>query len=97
MIANPSHPGELIREDILPAYGLTVTAAAEILRIARPNLTRVLNGQAALTPELALKVEKAFGTSAQLLVNMQAAFDLDQVRRTSTVTDAVQRQTLPAG
>lgn len=96
MIANPAHPGELIREDVLPAYGLTVTAAAEVLHISRINLSRTLNGQAALTPELALKIEKAFGTSADLLVNMQAAWDLAQARRTSTAADQVQRQALPA-
>lgn len=95
MLTNPSHPGELIRDEILPAYGLSKTAAAVALAITRANLHRVLEGQAALSPELALKIEKAFGTSAQLLMAMQANHDLAAARRDfDTVTAGVERQTM---
>lgn len=92
---NPSHPGELVRDEILPAFGLTVSAAADKLRITRPNLHRFLSGKAALSPELALKIEKAFGTSAQLLLSMQANFDLAAARRDiDRITEGVERQPL---
>lgn len=98
MLADPSHPGELIRDEILPAFGLSKTAAATALAITRANLHRVLEGQAALSPELALKIEKAFGTSAQLLTAMQANHDLAAARRNfAAVTAGVERQALPVG
>ena len=92
---NPAHPGELIRSEILPAYGLTVARAAQVLRITRPNLTRVLDGKAALTHDLALKIEDAFGVSAELLTGMQNQHDLARARaREAEVTAGVERQTL---
>lgn len=95
MLINPAHPGELIRSEILPAYGLTVSAAADVLNITRANLTRVLDGKAALTHELALKIETAFGTAADLLTSMQNQFDLARAReRAAEITAGVERQTL---
>ena len=58
---NPLHPGETLREDVLPALGLSVTEAAEQLGVARPSLSRVLNGHAAISPEMALRIEKWLG------------------------------------
>ena len=53
---NPPHPGETLREDVLPSLGLSVTEAAEQLGVARPSLSRVLNGHAAISPEMALRL-----------------------------------------
>lgn len=53
----PTHPGELLREDVLPSLGLTVTSAAEQLGVTRAALSRVLNGRAAISPEMALRLE----------------------------------------
>jgi len=60
-MVNPTYPGETLREDILPALGLTVKEAAEQLGVARPSLSRVLNGRAAISPEMALRLEQWLG------------------------------------
>lgn len=93
MLKNPSHPGELIREQVLPAFGLTAQAAADILKMPRPNLSNIMNGKASLTHAIALKVEKAFGVSAELLTGMQNNWDLARAReRTDELTAGVERQ-----
>jgi addiction module HigA family antidote len=77
---NPPHPGEIIREEIIKALGLTVTGAAEILGVRRATLSDVTNGKASVTAEMALRLEKAFGVSMDLLLKMQAGYDAAQVR-----------------
>jgi len=82
---NPPHPGETLREDILPALGLSVTKAAEQLNVSRPTLSRVLNGRAAISPEMALRIEGWLdvenGGSADLWIAQQAAYDLWNARQ----------------
>jgi antitoxin HigA-1 len=78
---NPSHPGPIVRHEILEPLGLSVTAAAEVLGVARPTLSNMLNGRAALTPEMAIRIEKAFGPKADHLMRVQLAHDLAEVRR----------------
>ena len=86
----PSHPGEFIRVEILDELGLSVTRAAVVLGVRRATLSALLNGNAALSPEMALRVEKAFGVSMDLLLRMQAWHDAARMRaRESEV--AVQR------
>lgn len=88
---NPVHPGALIREEVLNAHGLTQTQVADRLKVTPANLNRVLTGKAALSHELALKIEKAFGISADLLVRMQAGHDLAQARlRAAEITAGVE-------
>ncbi|MDB5817286.1 MAG: family transcriptional regulator [Rhizobacter sp.] len=77
---NPSHPGDLIKMEILEALGLSVTQAAEILGVRRATLSDLLNSKSALTPEMALRIEKAFGVSMDLLLRMQMAYEVAQVR-----------------
>lgn len=81
----PPHPGETLREDVLPALGLTVTQASEQLGVTRVTLSRVLNGSAAVSPEMALRIEKWLGPenggSADLWLRLQAAYDLAQARK----------------
>jgi len=77
---NPPHPGEVIREDIIKALGLTVTGAAEILGVRRATLSDVTTGKASVSAEMALRLEKAFGVSMDLLLKMQAGFDAAQAR-----------------
>lgn len=81
---NPPHPGETLREDIFPALGVTVKEAAEQLGVARPTLSKVLNGRAAISPEMALRIEKWLGVEnggrADLWLAEQAAYDLWQAR-----------------
>ena len=66
-----SHPGDVLKEDVLADAGLTVARAAEILGVGRPALSAVLNGRASLSPEMALRFEKAFGVSMELMLKMQ--------------------------
>jgi len=81
---NPPHPGETLKEDVLPALGLTVTEAAAQLGISRNSLSRVLNGHAAISPELALRLEEWLGVEnggrAELWIAQQATYDLWKTR-----------------
>ena len=77
---NPPHPGEVIREEIIEALGLTVTGAAEMLGVRRATLSDIANGKASVSAEMALRLEKAFGVSMDLLVKMQAGYDAAQAR-----------------
>lgn len=80
---NPPHPGRFIRTEILHPLGLSVTAASEALGVARATLSHVLNGNAALSTDMALRIEKAFGVSMDTLMRMQLAFDLAETRKRS--------------
>ncbi len=76
----PPHPGRLIAKACLEPLGLGVSAGARVLGVARPTLIRLINGRAGLSPELAIRLEKAFGGSAEAWLRMQAAYDLAQAR-----------------
>jgi len=78
---NPPHPGDLIKTEIIDALGLNVSRAAEILKVRRATLSDLLHGKAALTPEMALRIEKAFGPDMDHLLRMQLAYDVAQTRR----------------
>ena len=78
---NPPHPGDLIRTEIIEAFGLTVSKAAEILNVRRATLSDLLHGKATLTPEMALRIEKAFGPDMNQLLRMQLAYDVAETRR----------------
>ena len=80
MNMTPSHPGEFVRMEIFEALGLNVTQAAEILGVRRATLSDLLNGTAALSPEMALRIEKAFGVSMDMLLRMQAWHDASRMR-----------------
>ena len=79
---NPPHPGLTLRDDVLPALGLTVTQAAAQLDVSRVALSRVLNGRAAISPEMALRIEAwlgvARGGEARLWLAEQSAYDIGQ-------------------
>ena len=76
----PPHPGAFIREEILEPLGLPVARAAEVLGVRRATLSDLVNGKAALSPEMALRIEKAFGVSMDTLLKMQAWFDTCAMR-----------------
>jgi addiction module HigA family antidote len=77
---NPPHVGEIIRDAILEPLGLTVSQAAKVLGVGRPALSNLLNGKASLSPEMALRIEKAFGPEMDHLMRMQLAYDLARMR-----------------
>ena len=77
----PSHPGDFIRTEVIEELGLNVTKAAEILGVRRATLSDLLNGNAALSPEMAsMRIEKAFAVSMDMLLRMQAWYDASQMR-----------------
>ena len=82
---NPPHPGLTLREDVLPALGLSVTEAAKQLGVTRPALSRVINGRAAISATMALRLEQWLGIEhggrADLWLLQQAAYDLWQARQ----------------
>lgn len=83
----PSHPGGFVRTEIVEELGLTVTKAAEILEVRRATLSDLLNGKTSLSPEMALRIEKAFGVGMEMLLRMQAWYDASQMRaRANEVT-----------
>ena len=77
---NPPHPGRGVKDDI-DALGLTVAEAAEALGITRQQLYNVINGRSGVTPEMALRLEKGVGGTADSWLGMQTAYDLAQLRR----------------
>jgi antitoxin HigA-1 len=77
----PPHPGVFIREEILDELGLTVSEAAKVLDVRRATLSDLINGNAALSAEMALRIEKAFGVKMETLLNMQAWHDAYTMRQ----------------
>ncbi|MBO9643568.1 MAG: HigA family addiction module antidote protein [Pseudacidovorax sp.] len=75
---NPPHPGLVLREDVIEALGLSVTEAAERLSMSRVAFSRVLNGKAAISPDLAVRLELAGASTARAWLAMQANYDLWQ-------------------
>lgn len=78
---NPPHPGHSIKDACLDPLGLSVTDAARLLGVARHTLSRVLNAQAGISPEMAIRLEKAGWSSADQWLRMQTAYDLAQARQ----------------
>lgn len=76
MMHNPSHPGALLKEEVLQPLGLSVTEAATRLAMSRVSLSRVLNGRAGISPDLAIRLEKAGVSTARAWIAMQANYDL---------------------
>jgi len=78
---SPPHPGHSIKDTCLNALNLSVTEAAKILGVARHTLSRVINGQAGISPEMAIRLEKAGWSNADQWLRVQSAYDLAQARQ----------------
>lgn len=78
---NPAHPGGFVKAEILEPLGLSVTDAAQALGITRAALSAFLNERADLSPEMAIRIEKAFGVSMETLMRMQNSFDIAQAHK----------------
>ncbi len=85
MIKNPPHPGMSVRYDCLEPLKLTVTKAAEVLGVTRQALNNLVNGKAGISPEMAIRLDKAFGGTAEGWLALQMAFDLAQARKNERV------------
>ena len=77
---NPPHPGRSIKENCLDPLGMNVTEAARVLGVARHTLSRVLNGHAAISPEMAIRLEKVGWSNAEFWLRRQTTYDLAQAR-----------------
>ncbi len=77
---NPAHPGGFVKSEVIEALGLSVTNAAQALGVTRAALSAVLNERAHLSPEMALRLEKAFGVSMDTLMRMQNSYDIARTR-----------------
>jgi addiction module HigA family antidote len=81
LMKNPPHPGRIVRQDCIEPLGLTVTAAAEILGVTRQALNNLVNGRGGISPEMAVRLSKAFGGGPEIWLGMQMQYDLAQVRK----------------
>jgi addiction module HigA family antidote len=79
----PPHPGRIVRQECIEALGLTVTAAAKGLGVTRKALSELVNGKSGISPEMAVRLSKAFGSSPELWLGLQMDFDLAQLRTKS--------------
>jgi len=77
----PIHPGESIRYDCIEPLGLTITNAARMLGVTRQTLTSIVNGKSGISPEMVVRLDKAFGGSAEVWLRLQSAYDLAQVMK----------------
>jgi antitoxin HigA-1 len=77
----PPHPGDFIKTEILDELNLSIARAAEILGIRRATLSDLIHGKASLSPEMALRIEKAFNVSMDMLLRMQAWYDTYTMRQ----------------
>lgn len=84
---NPPHPGELIRTEIMEALDLSITRTAALLKVRRATLSDLIHGKATLTPEMALRIEKAFGPDMNHLLRMQLAYDVARTREHAAEID----------
>jgi addiction module HigA family antidote len=80
-LKNPTHPGRIVRDDCLPELDLTVGAAAQALGVSRQTLDKIINERGSVTPDMAIRFEKVFGSTAELWLRLQTAFDLAQARK----------------
>jgi antitoxin HigA-1 len=87
----PVHPGEIIKQDILPSVGLSVTAAAKALGVSRQMLHDILAGRKPLSAVMCLKVSRLFGSTPELWMRLQAAYDLKKAERDKKVMERVAR------
>jgi len=78
----PTHPGEMLREDFMPEYGLTVSGIAKALGVSRQTVNELLRERRAVSPEMALRLARLFGNTAEFWLNAQRAVDLWDATRT---------------
>jgi antitoxin HigA-1 len=92
---NPTHPGLVVRHDCLDALGLSVTAGAKALGVTRQTLNNLVNGKSGVSPEMAIRLSKAFGSTPETWLRMQVAYDLAAALKTESKIK-VRRQHLEA-
>ena len=93
---NPPHPGLSVRLNCLEPYSLSVTEGAKALGVSRTTLSRLINGQAGISPDMAIRLAKAFGATPDIWIRMQAAYGLAQARRHESGIDVRRYEPQPA-
>jgi antitoxin HigA-1 len=78
---NPVHPGRIVRHDCLEPLGLSVTEGAKVLGVSRQALNNIVNGKSGISPEMAIRLTKAFGSTEETWLGMQLAYDLAAARK----------------
>ena len=84
---DPPHPGRVVRQECLEPLGLTITKAARVLGVTRQAVNNLVNGHAGVSPEMAIRLSKAFGGSPEVWLRMQMNYDLAQVRKREAEID----------
>ena len=87
----PTHPGEMLREDFLPDFGLTVSSLAEALGVSRQTINELLRERRAVSPEMALRLSRLFGNSPEFWLNAQRAVDLWEATRAANKNKNIDR------
>lgn len=90
-VKHPTHPGEIVRAECLEPLGLTVTEAARALGVTRQALNNVVNSKASISPEMAVRLAKAFGSTPETWLRLQLAYDLAQVKTSAIKVQRVSR------
>jgi antitoxin HigA-1 len=78
---NPAHPGRIVRSACLEPLGLSVTEGAEVLGVTRQTLSNIIHGKSGISPQMAIRLSKAFGSTPETWLRMQLAYDLAQARK----------------
>src|SRR6185369_17706978 len=91
---NPVHPGRIVRHGCLEPLGLSVTDGAKVLGVSRQALNNIVNGKAGISPEMAIRLTKAFGSTEETWLRMQLAYDLAEARKNENKIK-VRRQYIP--
>ena len=86
----PTHPGEILKYECMEPLGLSIRRVAEGLGVSRQTLSRIINAQHGVSPEMAVKLGKAFGTGPELWVNLQSQYDLWNAKETVSSEDITQ-------
>ena len=81
---NPVHPGRIVRQDCLETLGLSVTEGAKVLGVTRQALNNLVNGKSGVSPEMAIRLSKAFGSTAETWLQMQMNYDLADARKSES-------------
>ena len=80
-INHNTHPGEILREEVISAHNLTILKASQLLKVTRPTLSNILNGKSAITPNMAIRISKVFGGNADLWVRLQSSYELRRAEK----------------
>jgi addiction module HigA family antidote len=91
---NPAHPGRIVKSACLEPLGLSVTDGAKVLDVTRQTLTKIVNGKSGISPEMAIRLSKAFGSAPETWLRMQVSYDLAQARKDESKIK-VRRQHVP--